>query len=202
MVYLGLFQTLHEADQSATLAINSLHTALTDPVWQIFSAKKIWFVMYAVILGFFFWNLGWKRALVVTLMCVLTVVFCDQLGNIVKAAVERLRPSRDAFMLSEGLRLLEKPGSMYGFFSAHAANAMGFALSSYLGFKNDKTRSYKYYGWFIVVWAFLVGVSRIFVGKHYLGDVTVGFIVGIVAGTALGLLGRYIIGRFSIPGRR
>ena len=202
MVYLGLFQTLHEADQSATLAINSLHTALTDPVWQIFSAKKIWFVMYAVILGFFFWNLGWKRALVVTLMCVLTVVFCDQLGNIVKAAVERLRPSRDAFMLSEGLRLLEKPGSMYGFFSAHAANAMGFALSSYLGFKNDKTRSYKYYGWFIVVWAFLVGVSRIFVGKHYLGDVTVGFIVGIVAGTALGLLGRYIIGRFSLPGRR
>ena len=202
MVYLGLFQTLHEADQSATLAINSLHTALTDPVWQIFSAKKIWFVMYAVILGFFFWNLGWKRALVVTLMCVLTVVFCDQLGNIVKAAVERLRPSRDAFMLSEGLHLLEKPGSMYGFFSAHAANAMGFALSSYLGFKNDKTRSYKYYGWFIVVWAFLVGVSRIFVGKHYLGDVTVGFIVGIVAGTALGLLGRYIIGRFSIPGRK
>lgn len=30
----------------------------------------------------------------------------------------------------------------------------------------------------ITIWALCVGVSRIFVGKHFLGDVIVGFIIG------------------------
>ena len=130
-----IFEDLHAIDQRVTLAINSLHSTITDPVWQLFSAKKIWFIMYAVILGFFFWNLGWKRALVVMCMCILTVTCCDQLGNIVKFAVARLRPCLDDTMLSGGLHMLEGASQKYcyGFFSAHAANALGFAVCSYLG---------------------------------------------------------------------
>ena len=36
--------------------------------------------------------------------------------------------------------------------------------------------------------AALVGISRIFVGKHYLGDVLVGTIVGLAFGLAMGWL--------------
>lgn len=199
-----IFEDLHAIDQRVTLAINSLHSTITDPVWQLFSAKKIWFIMYAVILGFFFWNLGWKRALVVMCMCILTVTCCDQLGNIVKFAVARLRPCLDDTMLSGGLHMLEGASQKYcyGFFSAHAANALGFAVCSYLGFKNDTTRSYKIYGWFICSWAILVGISRVFVGKHFLGDVLVGFIVGLVIGYAFARVGRWIIGRFSLQDRK
>ena len=40
----------------------------------------------------------------------------------------------------------------------------------------------KAYGWWMFFWAFMVAVSRIFVGKHYLGDVLVGILVGSLAG--------------------
>lgn len=193
---------IEELDQEVSLAINSLDSSFTDPVWKFFSDKEPWFLMYAVILGFFFWNLGWKKAIVVVLSCVLTVVFCDQLGNIVKDAVERLRPSWNEKMITAGLNLLEGKGNMYGFFSAHAANAMGFAICSYMGFKNDTGRSYKYYGWFIYIWALLVGISRVFVGKHFLGDVLTGFAAGLVFGYLFALLGRYIISKFSLQDRR
>ena len=38
-----------------------------------------------------------------------------------------------------------------------------------------------------------MAVSRIFVGKHYLGDVIVGTIVGLTIGYFVGMLARYII---------
>ena len=42
----------------------------------------------------------------------------------------------------------------------------------------------------------MVAVSRIFVGKHFLGDVIVGVIVGVVAGVSFGLLARYFIKKY------
>ena len=50
----------------------------------------------------------------------------------------------------------------------------------------------------MLVWASLVAISRIFVARHYLGDVIVGTIVGILAGYGFGLLAQYVIRKFSI----
>ena len=60
----------------------------------------------------------------------------------------------------------------YGFFSAHAANAMAFAVASAKFLKRGTLP--------LCLWAVLVGLSRIFVGKHFLGDVLIGFIVGAI----------------------
>jgi undecaprenyl-diphosphatase len=40
----------------------------------------------------------------------------------------------------------------------------------------------KAYGGWMFFWATMVAISRIFVGKHYLGDVIVGIIIGSIAG--------------------
>ena len=95
-------------------------------------------------------------------------------------------------MLRNGLHVLEY-GGKYGFFSAHAANAFGLATSTYLGLKADKSRNYRWYGTFMYIWAFLVAVSRIFVGKHFLGDVIVGTLVGLSAGFVFGLIASWVI---------
>jgi undecaprenyl-diphosphatase len=42
-------------------------------------------------------------------------------------------------------------------------------------------------------WAFMVAISRIFVGKHYLGDVIVGILVGSLAGYCFARLASYTI---------
>ena len=53
-------------------------------------------------------------------------------------------------------------------------------------------RKYDRYAIFMYTWATLVAVSRIFVGKHYLGDVLVGICVGIVAGMMFAWMARKV----------
>lgn len=193
-----VFQYAHHIDQHLTLAINSLGTTVSDPFFQFLSMKEVWFPMYAVIAGILIWRLGWKRGLVAIFACALTVVACDQLGNLVKDTVQRLRPCWDLNMVEGGLRIAEDKGGLYGFYSAHAANSMGFAVCTLLFFALDSRHKYRIYPSVIVIWALLVGVSRIFVGKHFLGDVLVGFFVGLVFGWLFYRIGRAVINRFRL----
>ena len=186
------WQTIHETDQLLTLKINSWHTPFTDIIWEFFSDIPVWIPMYLLIIIFVIWRLGWKRGLVVIAAALLTFGFCDQFSNIIKAATERLRPCNDPFMIENGLHILDK-GGKYGFFSAHAANAFGLATSTFIGLRIDNRIRYRGYGAWMFTWAALVGISRIFVGKHYLGDVLVGTLVGIAAGMAFSLTARWII---------
>ena len=190
-------ESLAEIDRRLTLAINGLHTPVTDTVWQFFSNREIWFVLYLAVIVTLFIRLGWKKALVVIASCIICVVACDQLGNIVKEAVARLRPCEDQYMLDHGLRMLEGPGGLYGFYSAHAANALGFAVCSYMGFRMDGSHRYRAYGICIILWALLVGFSRIFVGKHFLGDVLAGFAVGLAFGLLFGWLAQLVCRRLA-----
>lgn len=186
---------IHRFDQDLTLTINSWHSPVTDPIWEFFSNIPVWIPMYALIIAFIIWRLGWKKGLIVTAGALLTFGFCDQFSNIIKDAVERLRPLNDEYMLSNGLHVLEK-GGKYGFFSAHSANAFGLATSTLLGLRLDKRLKYRGYAAWMYSWAFLVAVSRVFVGKHYLGDIIVGAIVGAAAGFAFASLAGWIIRRY------
>ena len=92
----------------------------------------------------------------------------------------------------------KKRGGFYGFFSAHAANAFSLAVCLVIGFRNDSTHTYNWFCRCALVWASLVSISRIFVGKHYLGDVLVGAIIGIAIGYLAGAAARYCISR-TVP---
>ena len=183
-----IIASLEQADRSASLFINSLNSPLTDPVWQFFSNKLVWIPLYLAVLVFFFLKFGWKTALKCLAACVLTIVICDQFSNLIKDACARMRPCHDPWMVTHGLHMLEGKGNLYGFFSAHAANAMGFALCSALCIKQGSGRKTTAYTVLIVIWALLVGISRVFVGKHFLGDVLVGGGVGALVGWAVARL--------------
>lgn len=195
---IGFWEKLEMADKDITLAINAVHNPTSDWIWQLFSDKEIWYPLYLGFLIYIFVKMGWKKASIVTLACILTIVACDQFSNFCKEFFARFRPCYDDYMLQNGLHMLEGKGNHFGFYSAHAANAMGFALSSLVGLKADSMRSHRIWPSVICVWAFLVGISRIFVGKHFLGDVIVGFIVGALFGWLLAQAGRWIIRRLSL----
>ena len=191
-----LIHYLHHLDQDLTLALNSLHSPFTDAVWVLFSDRKIWYLLYLVLAVLLFVRLGWKKALVVLVSVILTVVACDQFANLVKNSVARLRPCWDSYMVEGGLHRLEGKGSYYGFFSAHAANAFGVAVSILMGLR--KTRGYNLMAWLLLSWAALVSISRVFVGKHFLGDVLVGAIVGMSLGWIIGRAARWVIDKYSL----
>lgn len=192
------WQQVHQIDQEVTLTINSWHSPITDPIWQFFSDKIVWIPMYIGIVALLIWKLGWKKGLLVIAAAGLTFGFCDQFSNLIKHAVGRIRPLKDEWMLANGLHVLEKGGG-YSFFSAHAANAFGLACSTFIGLKAafKKLPTWlKAYGTWMFFWAFMVSVSRIFVGKHYLGDVMVGMIVGALAGIAFGILAKFVTKKY------
>ena len=198
------WQNVHHLDQQLTLAINSWNSAVTDPIWAFLSMKLVWVPLYAAILALIIWKLGWKKGGILVLGTVLTIVFCDQFANLIKFSVARIRPLHDDFMVSNGLNILELGGG-YSFFSAHAANSFGLAACTWFGLKNClkdspdpvNAKIVKWYGWLMFTWASLVAISRIFVGKHYLGDVIVGTIAGLAFGCSLGIAASIINRRLA-----
>lgn len=191
------WENLHRLDQEITLFINSLHSAPSDIIMQIFSHVKIWFPMYLIIAILMFWRLGWKKGGIAFLTLVLMVVSCDQFSNVIKDAVERLRPLKDSFMTNRGLHILEHGGGLYGFFSAHAANSFGLAVCSYLMLRQDRRLRWRGYAAWIFIWAIMVSISRIFVGKHYLGDVLTGAVIGTLIGWLLAKIAIYAMGKIA-----
>ena len=184
------WQNIHQMDQQITLMINSWNSAFSDPIWTFLSMKLVWIPLYAAILALIIWKLGWKKGGILIIGTVLTIVFCDQFANLIKNSVARIRPLQVEFMVSNGLNILELGGG-YSFFSAHAANSFGLVAVTWFGLKKSlagtkDTTVIKWYGWVMFTWAALVGISRIFVGRHYLGDVIVGTMVGIAFGLAMG----------------
>lgn len=191
------WQEIHKFDQALTLEINSWDSAVTDPLWQFFSNIPVWIPMYVAIIACLFWRLGWKRGLMMTLAAVLTFAFCDQFSNYIKDLVCRVRPLNDSFMLENGLNVLERSSSSFSFFSAHSANSFGLATCTYLGFRLDNRLRYRGYAAWMYSWATLVAISRIFVGKHYLGDILAGSAIGVLAGLAFALIARQICRRIA-----
>ena len=185
---------MEQLDQTITLWLNGLHCPFTDGMWLLFSNRTVWIPLYLLGAGLMIWRCGWKKGLAMVLLTALAILCVDQFANIIKNWVARTRPCNDAFMNAMGHRLLEGSSRSYSFFSAHAANAIAFAICSahalHPGTKRAKAKNGRdtlstVYAVIISIWAAMVGLSRVFVGKHYLGDVLVGFIAGGIIAFAL-----------------
>lgn len=177
----GIWDRLEAADRTATLWLNGHHSQWSDPFWLFMSEIKIWIPMYVLIVALLIWRLGWKNGLI-AVAAVALCFFCDErINNLIKMLMERPRPCNDVGMVFSGLHILERGGG-WSFPSGHACNSFGFAISSALCLKMDKKLNWNWYFVFIAAWAALVGISRIMVGRHFLGDVTVGAVIGITMG--------------------
>jgi undecaprenyl-diphosphatase len=162
-------------DRNIYLAINGAHVKWMDFVMQFFSNREIWIILYLGVVIWIFAKKGWKTGLIALAFIIVTILLTDQVGNIIKDAVGRLRPSH-APDLNGITHQLEESGGLYGFPSNHALNTFGFAVISAFILKN------KIYTWCIYIWAAIVSYSRIYVGKHYPFDVLAGIAIGLAIG--------------------
>lgn len=166
---------LEHLDQQLFLFLNSLHTPLLDPVMHALSGKIIWIPLYLTILIYL--GITYKRKfLIIILFIILAATLTDQVSVIIKNMVHRLRPCHEPKL--EGLVYLinGECGGLYSFVSSHAANSFDVALISLLFIRKR---------WFtisIILWAAVIGYSRIYLGVHYPGDVICGSIQGALVG--------------------
>jgi len=183
---------IEQIDQQITLWINSHYCTVGDCFWSFMSQVKIWFPLYAVVAALLVWRLGWKKGLICIACIALAFFFDERVCNLIKDIVERVRPCNNEAMLAAGLHVLEQGGG-FSCPSGHACNSFGFALGSALCLKKDKKANWNRYSIVIMTWAFLVGISRIMVGRHFFGDVIIGAVIGIL----MALLWVYIAGILS-----
>jgi undecaprenyl-diphosphatase len=162
-------------DQHLFLFLNSHNSPFWDQVMYNLSGRIIWIPLYLAILI----ALGFKykrKFYVIILMIIIAITLSDQFSVIIKNIFHRLRPCHEPAL--EGLVHLVKGicGGAYGFVSSHASNSFMAATLSLLLIRR------KWFTYGMIIWAFMIGYSRIYLGVHYPGDVICGSLVGVLVG--------------------
>ncbi len=112
-------------------------------------------------------------------LCLLAIAVADQTASgVLKPLVQRTRP---CFEL-EHVRLLLDQTRSFSFASSHAANTAAVATVMWI-FLSKSSLSDRSVAWGLVVFSFLSGYSRVYVGVHYPLDVLAGWGIGVGAGT-------------------
>ncbi|MBO4557941.1 MAG: phosphatase PAP2 family protein [Bacteroidales bacterium] len=198
------FDKIIALDERWLLAVNGAWSPFLDAIMKPLSAIAIWFPLYLLLAVACFFkrfystqcggyalrkpikdNKFWLAGVTAVAICILGYLLCDWGSNLVKDLVARPRPGYNPATAAG--RFPTGTGSPYGFFSAHAANTMCYALlvSGILGRR-----------WLrlcLVVWSLLVSYSRIYLGCHFPCDVAVGLIYGICVAILLNRLYKFAI---------
>lgn len=166
-------EQLIELDHEVFLYLNNLGGPAWDNFWNFLTDKWSSIPLYIVLLVLMYRNFGIK-ATVITLILIAGMITCtDQLANVFKNGFQRLRPCGQEGVM-EYARFVAVRCGKYGYFSAHAASSA--ALTVFLGI--ILRRSYPVIPYVLILWALMVGYSRIYVGVHYPLDVLTGIAIG------------------------
>ena len=166
-------------DKQLLLMVNGSDSVFLDYVVMTLTNARTWIPLY---LGLFYVVVmthkpNWREILLVLAasgLCVLLAGTVDD--EIVKPLVARWRPTHDPEIGSlvdvvDGYR-----GGNYGFFSAHASNTFSIALFFSLLMRH------KLFVAFMVSWSLVNCWTRMYLGVHYPGDITVGLLWGALVG--------------------
>ena len=172
-----MLELLKQIDTNIFLLINQANSDILDTVMYYASTTFIWIPLYLIILAQLI--IKYKRiALIATLFLILSIALADLSSvHLFKNVFQRLRPCYEPG-LADIINNIVGCGGKYGFVSSHAANSFVIVIMV-IKLLGDK---YKWLNWFMPLWGILIIYSRIYLGKHYPGDVIVGSLLGLLIG--------------------
>lgn len=157
------------------LVNHSLSSRFLDRFFSLITNVNNWYIAYIILLGISF-KMGGFRGKIAVLFVILLILFTDQIGhNILKEIFQRIRPCN---ALANAFAPLGCNGT-YSFPSNHALN--NFAAATFFSMLFPKFK------WVLFTTAFLVALSRVYLGLHYPSDIIGGAIIGSAFGYAFAL---------------
>ena len=185
------FQQIIDFDKQLLLMLNGSESLFLDSMVMTLTTAWTWVPLYISLLIIVIKNSDTSVRILLTIaaagLCVLLAGTIDD--TIVKPLVGRWRPTRDPEIgllvdIVDGYR-----GGDYGFFSAHASNTFSIAIFFSLLMRQRLLTIG------LVSWSLLNCWTRMYLGVHYPGDIT----VGLIWGGLMGWLVYRIYLRFAKP---
>ncbi|MGA9637934.1 phosphatase PAP2 family protein [Flavobacterium sp.] len=168
-------------DTKLFLFLNGLGSDKYDGLWLFITKQTNWTPVFLIFLYLIYKKIGMRQTLFVLVFVALIVTLTDQFTNVVKYAVERLRPCSNP-NINTIMRVV-KSSDTFSFFSGHAANSMAVCMFLYKILKPYYKHTY-----LLFLWPLVFAYSRIYLGLHYPLDILCGYLFGLLSG--------YIVYRF------
>jgi undecaprenyl-diphosphatase len=172
---------LYTIDVNVFYFINhTLSVKFLDKFFLIITDVKNWYITYIILWCIIFFK-GGRKGKIAAIGAIFLIVISDQVSSvIIKNLIARARPCH----VLESVKLLVSCKSSYSFPSSHAVN--NFAIAVYF------LNIFPKYKWILLTTAFLVALSRPYIGIHYPSDIFAGALIGSAIGYLFFLLIRKI----------
>ncbi|MFC7774325.1 phosphatase PAP2 family protein [Flavobacterium sp. GCM10027622] len=170
-----MLEKIIHLDKELLVFLNGLGSEPFDGFWLLITKQLHWSPIFLLVFYFLQKKIGWKNFGIVILVLTLLIVFTDQVTNLVKNSVQRLRPCND-LEINSIIRIV-KSSSTYSYFSGHAANSMASTV-----FMFALMRKYYRYAFLLFLFPLIFAYSRIYLGLHFPGDILSGYLFGIFSG--------------------
>lgn len=172
-----MIDSISSLDNQITLFFNGSDYEYVDHAMLLATSTWTWIPVGIVLLFICFRNLSRTQFWEFIAVFALIILCSDWLSDdVFKPYFARLRPSQDP-ELSPYIDIVDNyRGGRYGFFSAHASNTMSVALL-FMRVIRDRILS-----GLLLVWVLLNCYTRLYLGVHFFGDITVGLCFGVIWG--------------------
>lgn len=190
-----MLESIIQLDQQLLVYLHSFGSETWDPFWLYITKQLNWWPFFLILLYLLYKKLGWKQLGLLIVILALFFTFTDQMTNLVKNSVQRLRPLNEPAI--EGMVRVLKNTQSFSFFSGHASNSMGAMVILFA-----VLRKYYKYAWVIFFFPLLFAYTRIYLALHYPGDILCGFIFGGLSGLFFFQLFKYVNKRLNLTDKQ
>jgi len=178
---------LIQLDQLVTLWINGSQSLFWDNLMITVTNTFAWSLLIVMLFYVILHNNDAHHILLIFLCIALMIFVADRVcSGLVKPTVARWRPTQDPQLMYLIDTVNGYRGGRFGFFSGHASNT--FCVATFLAF----LFRHRILTVVLYFWAATTTFTRLYLGVHYVGDVLVGALFGILVGGLFYLLYRYL----------